>query len=87
MSDKVRIRQCCETCRYWRVGDQSMRRIGNVGNCVWMLVRKSDFYARTEHAPMWATKLVHQTTSYQGECCAVYEKAKGRLLKDNTTRI
>lgn len=75
--------RCCETCKWWRRGDQSLKRIGNVGNCVWMMPHESDFYAYSKHAPFWAERLARQTISYAGKHCGTYEPATPKQIKAN----
>lgn len=83
---KEPIRQQCENCKWWRVGDHSPKDIGNVGICVWMLPRTSDFSNHTKHAPFWAEDILHQTTSYMGKNCGTYEQAPPALRRKNTNR-
>ena len=76
-------KQCCENCQFWKVGDLSAKNIGNVGQCIWMLAREADFYAKVMHVPFWAKQIIHQTASYDGEYCNVFERATKKQRKVN----
>lgn len=75
---------CCETCKYWRRGDLSAQRIGNVGQCSWMMNRSSVTYAPVTHVPFWAHKVTVQTIGFEGKNCEVYEPASKKQIIENS---
>jgi hypothetical protein len=68
----------CETCQFWNQGDQSPieNRIGNVGNCVYMMIQGESFYDKPDHVPFWAGRLLHQTISWEGNGCPTWKESK-----------
>lgn len=73
------MKQSCENCRFWRGADPSMKRIGNIKLCTYLMPQSADFYAPPEHAPFWASSITFRTTSYDGQSCAVHQsKRKAR---------
>lgn len=67
----------CETCRLWKKGDPSVKKIGNAGVCTALMPQTSGFYDRSKTAPFWAEQLTFVTNSYEGkECSAFVSKRK-----------
>lgn len=63
----------CESCKHWRQGDQSAKKIFNVGNCVWMMEREEGDYESSPHVPFWAKPIAYQTISWEGKSCNQWE--------------
>jgi hypothetical protein len=64
----------CEVCKFWKVGDPSIKDVGNVGLCVWTMPRKSGFYHHTKHAPFWTENIAYRTVSWNGSDCGAFRR-------------
>ena len=73
MGNKFRTVTQCDNCKFWKQGDPSARRTGNVGLCTVLLVQTDGFYDRNPNTPFWAQQLVRTTISWEGRSCPTYQ--------------